>query len=198
MTSPPTANSLTKLLESWHQSRDGVRSPAFGDLIDACYAQLRRMAAARVREAGALTLSPTEVLHDAILCLGESDVELKNSAHFLAMMSLKMRGLLVDHARANLRAKRGGGEWVRVTLSDVEAGNGDGSLELIAFEEALQKLDAAHPRCAQVMHLTYFAGMERDEVAKLLNISTPTVDRDLRFGRAFATEAVLTGGQSGK
>lgn len=189
----PTANSLTQLLESWHQSGDGVRSAAFNELIEICYAHLRRMAAARVRDAGAVSLSPTEVLHDAIVAMGQSDIELKNSAHFLAMMSLKMRGLLVDHARTNLRAKRGGGEWVRVTLSGVEAHASDAAFELIAFDEALQKLDAEHPRCAQVMHLTYFAGMEREEIARLLNISIPTIDRDLRFGRAFATDMVMTG-----
>ncbi len=187
------ANSLTQLLEVWHQSREGIKNPAFNELIEACYAQLRRMAASRVRDAGAVSISPTEVLHDAIICMGESDVALKNSAHFLAMMSLKMRGLLVDHARTNMRDKRGG-EWVRVTLSEQSAEGADAAIELIALDEALQRLDVEHPRCAQIMHLTYFAGMEREDIAKLLDISVPTVDRDLRFGRVFATD-IVRGGQ---
>ncbi len=189
-----TENSLTRLLEAWHASNAGLRSPAFNELIEACYAQLRRIAGGRVRDAGgAVSLSPTEVLHEAIICMGESDIALKNSGHFLAMMSLKMRGLLLDHARTNLRDKRGGGEWVRVTLSDVDVDGSDAAIELIALDEALQRLDKEHPRCAQVMHLTYFAGMERDAIAKLLEISGPTVDRDLRFGRVFATDIVRGG-----
>jgi RNA polymerase sigma factor (TIGR02999 family) len=184
------ANSLTQLIEVWRQSQQGANSPAFNELIEACYAQLRRMAAARVRDVGAVSISPTEVLHDAIISMGESDVELKNSAHFLAMMSLKMRVLLVDHARASLRDKRDGGDGVRVTLPKLNVEGADATIELLALDEALQRLDEEHPRCAQIMHLSYFAGMESEAIAELLDISLPAVDRDLRFGRVFATDIV--------
>lgn len=184
------ANSLTQLIEVWHQSQQGMNSPAFNELIEACYAQLRRMAAARVREAGAVLISPTEVLHDAIICMGKSDVALKNSAHFLAMMSLKMRGLLIDHARASMLDKRGNDAGVRVTLPKLNAEGVDATIELLALDEALQRLDQEDPRCAQIMHLSYFAGMAREDIAELLDISVPAVDRDLRFGRVFATDIV--------
>lgn len=185
-----SANSLTHLIASWHAAEPGLASPAFSALIDACYQQLHRMATARVRASGAISLSPTEVLHEAILAVGESPTTLKNGAHFLATMSLKMRTLLVDHARANLADKRGGA-WVRVTLSEVTAASSNAAEELILVDQAFQHLDREHPRCAQVMHLSYFAGMERETIAKLLDISIPTVGRDLRFGRAFATDIVL-------
>jgi RNA polymerase sigma factor (TIGR02999 family) len=182
-------NSLTTVLKSWSASHDGIQGPAFNNLIELCYEQLRAMAATRVRETGSVSISPTELLHEAILGVGESDVNLKNSEHFLATMSLKMRSLLVDHARHNM-ATRHGGDHVRITLSELEMEGTDLSFELIALDEAFQQLDEMEPRSAQVMHLTYFAGMAREDIAKLLDVSLPTVDRELRFGRAFTMESM--------
>ncbi len=182
-------NSLTTVLQSWGASNDGIQGPAFNNLIELCYAQLRVMAAARVRDAGAVSISPTELLHEAILGVGESDVKLKNSEHFLATMSLKMRSLLVDHARHNLASKHGG-DQMRITLTELEVEGTDLSFELVALDEAFRQLDEMEPRSAQVMHLTYFAGMGRDDIAKLLDVSLPTVDRELRFGRAFTMESM--------
>jgi RNA polymerase sigma factor (TIGR02999 family) len=181
-------NSLTQLLDDWQRSQDGVKSTAFNALIVACYSQLHRMAASRAHAVGAVTLSPTEILHEAIISVGESAHSLKNSRHFLATMSLKMRSLLVDHARANLRDKRGGGDWVRVTMSAIDNEVAEEAVDLVELDQALQSLDAKYPRCAQVLHLLYFASMERDDIAELLQISRPTVDRELRFGRAYARE----------
>lgn len=182
-------NSLTTILQSWNASHDGIQGSAFNDLIGLCYEQLRTMAATRVRDTGCVSISPTELLHEAILGVGESDVNLKNSEHFLATMSLKMRSLLVDHARHNL-ATRHGGDHVRITLTELEVEGTDLSFELIALDEAFQQLDELEPRSAQVMHLTYFAGMGREDIAKLLDVSLPTVDRELRFGRAFTMESM--------
>lgn len=182
-------NSLTTMLQAWHASHQGIQDGAFNTLIEACYEQLRRMAANRVRESGVVSVSPTELLHDAIICIGESDSDLKNSKHFLATMSLKMRALLVDHARANLTEKRGG-DLLRVTLTDLNIGASDSAYELVALDDAFNQLDSTEPRSAQVMHLTYFAGMQREDIAKLLDISVPTVDRELRFGRAFTMDSI--------
>jgi RNA polymerase sigma factor (TIGR02999 family) len=196
---PKTENSLTTMLQAWQASRQGIEAVAFNTLIEACYEQLRRIAAMRVRERGAvcgaarsaISVSPSELLHDAIICIGESGAELKNSQHFLATMSLKMRSLLVDHARGNL-AERRGGDWLRVTFTDFNLAPTAASYELIAIDDALSELDSAEPRVAQVMHLSYFADMKRDDIAKLLNISSASVDRDLRFGRAFTMDKVQT------
>ena len=182
-------NSLTTLLQAWQQSHQGIQAGAFNTLIETCYEQLRRMAATRVRERGAISISPTELLHDAIICIGESDAELKNSNHFLATMSLKMRSLLIDHARANL-AERRGGEMLRVTFTEFNLAPNEASHEFMAIDEALSELDVHEPRAAQVMHLAYFADMKREDIAKLLDISPATVDRELRFGRAFAMDKI--------
>ena len=180
-------NSLNSVLAAWNTSEDGVQGGAFNNLIELCYEELRTMAAARVRTTNAVQISPTELLHEAILGVGESGVKIRNSEHFLATMSLKMRSLLVDNARHHL-ALRHGGDQMRITLSALEVDSGDLSFELIALDEAFTQLDRLEPRSAQVMHLTYFAGMDREEIAKLLDVSVPTVDRELRFGRAFTLE----------
>ncbi len=147
------------------------------------------MAGSRVREVGAISISPTELLHEAILGVGDSSVGIKNKEHFLATMSLKMRSLLVDHARHNLTSKRGG-DQLRITFTEQDIEGSDSSFELLALDEAFQRLDDIEPRSAQVMHLSYFAGMLREDIAKLLDISLPTVDRELRFGRAFTMESM--------
>jgi RNA polymerase sigma factor (TIGR02999 family) len=192
MPNPATSpeNSLTTMLNVWQASQQGIEAGAFNSIIETCYEQLRRMAATRVRERGAISVSPTELLHDAIICIGESHAELKNSHHFLATMSLKMRALLVDHARANITDRRGGVQ-LRVTLTDFDMAADTASYEFMAIDEALSQLDEAAPRAAQVMHLTYFADMKGEDIAKLLGISIPTVNRELRFGRAFAMDHIL-------
>ncbi len=191
MTAPivKSDNSLTTMLHAWHASQKGIQDGSFNALIETCYEQLRRIAAMRVHQSWVISLSPTELLHDAIICISESDAELRNSKHFLATMSLKMRSLLVDHARANLAEKRGG-NLMRVTLNELDLGESDSSYELVALDDAFNKLDATEPRSAQVMHLTYFAGMQREDIAKLLDISVPTVDRELRFGRAYIMDSI--------
>ncbi len=188
-TKAKSENSLTTMLHAWHASQMGIQDGSFNILIETCYEQLRRMASTRVKESGVVSVSATELLHDAIICIGESDADIKNSKHFLATMSLKMRALLVDHARANLTEKRGG-DQMRITLTDLDIGVNDSSFELVALDDAFNQLDATEPRSAQVMHLTYFAGMQREDIAKLLDISLPTVDRELRFGRAFAMDSL--------
>jgi RNA polymerase sigma factor (TIGR02999 family) len=182
-------HSLTTMLKAWQASSNGIDDVAFGRVIDACYKQLRQMAAQRVRANSAVSVSPTELLHDAIICIGESDAVIKNSKHFLATMSLKMRTLLVDHARGGLADKRGNGA-LRMTFTESQLPMSDLSYELVAIDDALTQLDVTEPRSAQVMHLTYFAGMPREEIAKLLEISMPTVDRELRFGRAYTIEKI--------
>ncbi len=187
--SPQLKNSLTTMLDAWQTSHHGMQDSAFHALIEACYAQLRRLAGERLRESGAISLSPTDLLHDAIIYIGASHAAIKNTDHFLATMSLKMRSLLIDHARTKLADKHGG-DLIRITLTDANIATSDVTYELIALDAAFNQLDEIEPRCAQVMHLTYFAGMKRADIAKLLDVSLFTIDADLRFGHAFAMESL--------
>jgi RNA polymerase sigma factor (TIGR02999 family) len=95
-----------------------------------------------------------------------------------------MRNVLVDHARAMQAEKRGGG-LVQVTLTGMNEEPTENAADLVALDEALQRLETEDPRTGKVIELTYFGGLNRDEVAHVLDISVPTVDRNLRFGRAW-------------
>lgn len=185
-TTPQPDSSLTALLQAW---RNGSGT-AFGDLIDQVYDQLHKIAAQRVNRAGgSVTLSPTELLHDVLLKVMPAPMDWANRAHFFATMSLAIRSILVDHARARNADKRGG-DCIRVTLTGADVGEESMASDLLALEQALTQLEALDPRCGQVMHLTYFGGLSREEVATLLKISVPTVTRDLRFARAWLTKAL--------
>jgi RNA polymerase sigma factor (TIGR02999 family) len=192
MTQPAEPQSdLTTLLHAWRQGSD----PAFSALIERVYGELTRIAATRLNQFGGhSTLTPTELLHDALIGIMPTDMDFKNRAHFFATMSLAIRSILVDHARARSANKRGG-DMIRVTLTNADVGEESMALDLLAMDQALNRLEAHDRRCAQVMHLTYFGGLEQEAIATLLEVSIPTVKRDLRFARAWLTEA-MSGGNS--
>jgi RNA polymerase sigma factor (TIGR02999 family) len=187
MTTKSSGDSLTILLQAWRQGSGS----AFDVLIDQVYEQLRAMAAKRLRQGFShATLSPTELMHEALLGVMPAPGDFKSRVHFFATMSLAIRSILVDHARARSAGKRGG-DRLRVTLSRVEQGEEAGIVDLLAIEQALNQLAELDARCGQVMHLTCFAGLTRDEIARLLGISIPTVDRDLRFARAWLNRRLM-------
>lgn len=177
---------LTDLLDAWQA---GGRE-AFGNAFSLAYDELKRIARQRLHQSGDdLTLSPTALLHEAYLRVADSDVVFRNRSHFFAGMSLYIRSALVDHARARQAGKRGGGE-LRVSLSEAQAAEESMVAEVLALDQALAGLGALDPRCAEVMHLGYFAGLDREGIADVLSVSLATVDRDLRFGKAWLREAI--------
>src|SRR4051794_12933315 len=103
MTTDSPCDSLTILLQSWRQGSNS----AFGTLIDQIYDQLRAIAARRLHQGGSfVTLSPTELVHEALLEVMPTPGDFKNRVHFFATMSLAIRSILVDHARARSAGKR--------------------------------------------------------------------------------------------
>ncbi len=178
---------LTELLQAW---RGGDRS-ALERLLPPLYDALREMAAVRLRREGPQqTLNPTALVHEAVLRLMGGDVDWRNRAHFLAYAAMHMRSVLVDHARARLAAKRGG-DAVLVTLGHAEGAEGARiELDLIALDQALVRLREEDERVARIVEMSYFAGMEREEIAAVIGVSVPTVDRDLRFARAWLNRAL--------
>ncbi len=172
---------LTSLLHAWQQG-DGA---AFSLLFDNVYAQLKKIAAQRLRDvANNSTLSPTELLHEAVLRISDTPSDWKNRAHFFASMSLIIRATLVDHARAQATHKRGG-QLLHVTLTNAAIGEESQIADLLALDQALSALEKIDPRGSEVLHLTYFAGLEGTEIATVLDISLATVNRELRFARAW-------------
>ena len=178
---PAEKSSLTTLLEAWRQG-DGA---AFSQLFDQVYGQLKSIAAQRLRQVGSdSTLSPTELLHEAVLRISDIPPDWKNRAHFFASMSLIIRATLVDHARASAAHKRGGNH-LHITLTDASVGEESQIADLLSLDQALNTLEKIDERGSQILHLTYFAGLTREDIAGVLNISIATVDRELRFARAW-------------
>lgn len=155
------------------------------DVVDRVYEELHRLASSYMRrERAGHTLQPTALVSEAYLKLSK-DPKLADADpnRFLAIAARCMRQILVDHARRRGRAKRGGG-WGRVTLSDAEV-DGDGAIDVIAFDEALAALAASDERKARIVELRTFAGMTLAEVAQSLGLSTTTVEDDWYLARAW-------------
>jgi RNA polymerase sigma factor (TIGR02999 family) len=151
--------------------------------LERVYGDLKRIAAQRLqRFGGVVTLSPTELVHEAVLGLARADMTFNDRAHFFATMSMALRTILVDHARARAADKRGG-ERVQVSLSAANAQEEAMALDLLALEQALASLEKTDPRSARAMHLSCFGGLEQDQIAVVLDVSTVTVKRDMRFAR---------------
>lgn len=184
----PSSPALTDLLHAWSEGEGA----AFHRVVDLAYDQLKQIAVQRLRSRQqAVTLTPTELLHDALLRVVDAPRDWKNRAHFFASMSLFIRATLVDHARARGAAKRGDGP--AVSLSLVDSGEPSMAAELLAFDQALHRLADLDPRGAEVLHLTYFAGLDREQIAGVLGVSLSSIDRDLRFTRAWLREELELG-----
>ena len=178
------SDDITRLLLSWRAGDLQARE----HLFDAVYEALREMAVSRLGGGrGDVTLRPTSLVHEALLRMLGRDVGYVDRAHFFALVALKMRAVLVDHARANVAAKRGGGA-INVTISHVDSGahNEDvGDYDVLALHQALEQLGTHDERAGRAVELAYFGGMSHEEIATVLEVSVPTVDRDLRFARAW-------------
>jgi RNA polymerase sigma-70 factor (ECF subfamily) len=186
---PSSASDITVLLQ---ELRAGAPDAA-EQLAARVYDELHRIAeGAMRRERPGHTLQPTLLVSEAFLRLvGERDTAWQNRAHFFAIASQTIRRILVDHARARQRVKRDFG--MRVTLDESVAEQPERSLDLLALDEALSRLESAAPRQARIVELRYFGGLEIDETAEALDISAATVKRDWTFARAFLLRELQSG-----
>lgn len=160
---------------------------ALDRLFSAVYRDLRDIAARHMHsERPDHTLQPTALVHEAFLRLsGAGSISFADRNHYMRAASLAMRRILVDHARARNAAKREGS--LRVTL-DESISQRESSVDLLALTDALERLRAAEPRCAEIVELRFFTGLEVPEVAKVLGISAATVKRDWRFAKAWLAQ----------
>jgi len=172
---------VTRLLQRIEAGDEG----AAARLYPLVYDHLHRLAQHAFGGRGAgHTLQPTVLVHDAYLKLIGHAGNLNDQAHFFVVAAKAMRQLLADHARAQ-RAEKRGGEWRRVTLQDVTPDSGSHELDLVALDEALTQLAALSERQARIAELRFLAGLEVDEVAQALGVSSRTVVADWRTARAF-------------
>lgn len=180
---------VTRLLEDW----GGGDERAFEELWQLVYHELRRLAASYLRgEREDHVLQPTALVHEAYLrVLDMRHIGWQSRAHFIGVAAQMMRRVLVDHARERDAEKRGGG--VRpVSFSEADLLTPAMNLDLLALGEALDRLEEAYPEKCRVVELRFFGGLSIEETAHILGVSTPTVERDWRFARAWL-HAALTG-----
>ena len=157
---------------------------AFDRLVPLVHDELRRLARRYMRqERPGHTLQATALVNEAYVRLIEAKrVRWTNRAHFFAIAARMMRRILVDFARARGNAKRGGGVQ-KVTLDEAFLVSPQVGEDLVALDEALQKLEAMHPRKSQVVELKFFGGLNLDETAEALHVSRDTVKRDWRYAK---------------
>jgi RNA polymerase sigma factor (TIGR02999 family) len=159
-------------------------------LIPIVYEHLRRLAGHYMRsERSDHTLTPTALLNEAYLKLIGADVEWEDRAHFLCVASRTMRQVLVDHAKARQRVKRGAGAHA-VELEAIDLADPRHDPAIIEVDEALTRFARQDERKAKLIELLYFGGLTYEEAAQALNISTVTVHRDVKFAKAWLREAM--------
>ena len=184
----PQPSAVTRLLLEW---RDG--DPAALDrLTPIVYQELRRLARGQMRrEAHPGVLQTTALVHEAYLKLAGQEIDFESRDHFFAIAATVMRRVLVDDARRRRSQKRGG-DAERVPLTDAldSTPQAEPDDELLALDEALEKLATADPRQAKIIELRFFGGMTIEEAARYLGLSHSTVERDFRAAKAWLSQAL--------
>ena len=157
-------------------------------LLPLVYKELRRLAAGYLRrEKPGQTLQPTALVHEAYLRLMKDRPDRwQNRAHFCAIAAHSMRQILIERARARGAAKRGGAR-PRVTLDEALIAGEDRSIDLLALDEALERLAALDPEQARLVELRFFGGLTVEETAEAMDISPATVKRHWTIAKAWLT-----------
>lgn len=174
---------ITRLLLAWN---DGDRA-VLDELMPLVFDELHRQAARYLRrERSDHTLQTTALIHEVYLKLiDQRQVNWENRAHFYAISANLMRRILVDYARSKNRDKRGG-DLVKLSLEEAEQVAGkEKSVDLMALDEALSKLEKIDARQARIVELRYFADLTLEETAAALNVSRTTVTEDWAMAKAW-------------
>lgn len=175
----------------------GGDAAARDELYPLVYRELRDLAGSWFRRQGSdHTLQATALVHEAWIKLADVPAAtIEHRAHFFALAARTMRQVLVDHARARSAEKRGG-DRTPITYVDVPGGGGLETLDLLALEEALERLARRSELKARIVELRFFGGLGGDEIALVLGISPSSVDREWRFTRAWLAEELAEDGGS--
>ena len=180
-------NTVFNLLEAYTgESEDSLSSVSKEELWDLVYDELRKLAQAKLSNLPpGQTLQATALVHEVYLRLSESENALTNGrAYFFAAAAESMRRILIDEFRRKNRQKRGGG-WERVNLDDLSIAEEGDSENALFIHEALDKLEAKDPLCAELVKLRFFVGMSNRQAALVLDISERTAARNWTYSRAW-------------
>jgi RNA polymerase sigma factor (TIGR02999 family) len=180
--SPSSSNEFTALLIDY---RNGNQE-AGKQFVGIVYQELRRLAQHYLRqERPDHTLQATALVHEAYIQLfNDGDCPWQDRAHFFNVAAQQMRHLLVDYARATKAEKRFGGK-LKLSLEALTGVAEERDEDLIALDEALDRLEAIYPRASRAVELRFFGGLTEKETAEVLEISTATLKRDWDFARAW-------------
>lgn len=183
---------ITELLICWNKGDQ----TALEKLMPLVERELHRLAHIYMRrEHTGHTLQTTALINETFLRLvDQTRVKWQNRAHFFGIAAKIMRRVLINYARDRHRDKRGG-HAVQISLSEVVLVSNEKSLELIALDEALDRLALVDERKSRVVELRYFGGMSVDETAEVLGVSTVTVNRDWALARAWLSREVRHGSE---
>jgi RNA polymerase sigma factor (TIGR02999 family) len=159
---------------------------ASADLLPLVYAELRKLAAARLaRELAGQTLQPTALVHEAWLRLvGDGERNWENRAHFFGAAAEAMRRILIESARRKSRLKRGG-DQVRVELEGLDLAATTPDDNLLLIDDALERLKAEDPETARVVVLKFFGGLTNEEIVQITGTSDRTVRRQWNYAKAW-------------
>jgi RNA polymerase sigma factor (TIGR02999 family) len=173
---------ITELLASYGRGD----KESLDQLMPIVYDELRRQAARYLRrEQAGHTLQTTALIHEAYVRLvDQRNMQWQNRAHFFGIAAQMMRRILVDHARSKKRAKRGGSD-IRVSLGDAEVAAKDQELDVVALDEALDRLARIDEQQSRVVELRFFSGLSVEETAEVMGISKSTVKRDWSMAKAW-------------
>ena len=173
---------VTELLQQWSHGDDS----ALAELTPLVYEELRRLAHHYMeRQRRDHTLQTTALVNEAYLRLADqTNPNWQSRAHFFAVAARAMRGILVNYAKSNQAQKRGGGA-ARIELDEAAILSPEQSKEIVDLHEALERLATLNSRKARVVELKYFGGLNHDEIAEVMKISTVTVRRDWMFAKTW-------------
>ena len=157
--------------------------PGAAAQFKALYNELRRLAHRQMHAQARTTLCTTALVHEAYLRVGGKQMNHDGRESFLALAAKAMRCVIVDHVRARLAVKRGAGA-AHTGMDKHEPAAPDRTLDLITVAQALDHLDTIDPRLVSVVECRFFAGMEFDEIGRVLGLCERTVQRDWRYARA--------------
>lgn len=178
----PSLSNVTQMLHDWS---NGDRE-AIDKLIPVVYRELRRQAVRYLRrERPGHTLQPTALIHEAYLRLiDQRSVQWQNRAHFFAISAQLMRRILVNHARDRQAAKRGGSD-IKLPLEEAMIASEGKEVDLVALDEALERLATIDPQQSHVVELKFFSGLSVEETAEVLGVSPRTDKRDWNVAKAW-------------
>jgi RNA polymerase sigma factor (TIGR02999 family) len=175
-------NQVTQLLLDWSRGNKA----ALDQLMPVVYQELRKLASGFLRgERPDHTLQPTALIHEAYLRLIEQDLpQWQSRSHFFGVAARLMRQILVDHARSHQAAKRGG-DQEKLSLDEAPVFSQQHAADVVALDEALNKLATFDERKCRIIEMRFFGGMTEEETGEALGLSAVTVRRELRLAKAW-------------